>query len=187
MKPKSTTLSERFGFQDGELSTPKHDEIMMWLDGAVEEIFKHSGPTNPEDVKWVREEAWKEAVHRYPSHYKNYGAYIGGSPERTALGIPDEGRRAPWPPPLSEEDPPPTIFEVASKVWEKPITAQNGFMIGFIDMFIEVGKRPITYKAVAPPDKFTWQYGNRSGSWDRTEHLIEVGSGSVWFSGGLTR
>jgi hypothetical protein len=31
MKTKATTLSERFGFQDKELVTPKHDDIFCWL------------------------------------------------------------------------------------------------------------------------------------------------------------
>jgi|688.fasta_scaffold86665_4 hypothetical protein len=33
---KVQTMQERFGFQDKELSTPRHDEIMLWLDEWVE-------------------------------------------------------------------------------------------------------------------------------------------------------
>ena len=32
MKPKAQTMAQRFGFMDPELTTPQHDEIMMWLD-----------------------------------------------------------------------------------------------------------------------------------------------------------
>jgi hypothetical protein len=31
MKPKSTTLIEKFGFKDTDLTSPKHDEIIIWL------------------------------------------------------------------------------------------------------------------------------------------------------------
>jgi hypothetical protein len=31
MKTKATTLAERFGFQDKDLATPKHDELFCWL------------------------------------------------------------------------------------------------------------------------------------------------------------
>lgn len=31
MKPKATTIQERMGFRDPELSTPEHDAIILWL------------------------------------------------------------------------------------------------------------------------------------------------------------
>jgi len=49
-KTRATTLAARFGFQDHELTTPKHDELMVWLDGAmggiVRELF--DGPAATE-------------------------------------------------------------------------------------------------------------------------------------------
>jgi hypothetical protein len=49
MKPKNTTLLEKFGFKDVDLTTPKHDEIMIELlnppvliDIIIEKCFKDS-------------------------------------------------------------------------------------------------------------------------------------------------
>lgn len=36
--PKAQTIQSRFGFKDADLTTPKHDEIMFWLDQHVELI-----------------------------------------------------------------------------------------------------------------------------------------------------
>jgi hypothetical protein len=36
---KATTIQQRFGFSDGDLKTPMHDEIMLWLDSKVGEIY----------------------------------------------------------------------------------------------------------------------------------------------------
>lgn len=38
MKPKAKTLQERFGFHDEELRTPKHDEMMLWLDANIDSV-----------------------------------------------------------------------------------------------------------------------------------------------------
>ena len=35
---KAKTLQERFGFKDPELSTPRHDQIMLWLDEQAEDV-----------------------------------------------------------------------------------------------------------------------------------------------------
>lgn len=37
--PDSNTLQSKFGFQDEDLKTPKHDEIMLWLDNHLENII----------------------------------------------------------------------------------------------------------------------------------------------------
>ena len=36
--PKAQTIQIRFGFKDADITTPKHDEIMFWLDQHVELI-----------------------------------------------------------------------------------------------------------------------------------------------------
>lgn len=40
MEPKAKTIAARFGFQDPELSTPRHDEIMMWLDENLSDVMR---------------------------------------------------------------------------------------------------------------------------------------------------
>jgi hypothetical protein len=37
---KATTLQQRFGFSDPELKTPKHDELMIWLDENCQEVYR---------------------------------------------------------------------------------------------------------------------------------------------------
>lgn len=46
---KATTLAQRFGFADPELTTPKHDELMCLLDVGSESYFKKfvSAPKRP--------------------------------------------------------------------------------------------------------------------------------------------
>lgn len=39
MEPKAKTLQERFGFSDPDLKTPKHDAIMLWLDGEIRNVL----------------------------------------------------------------------------------------------------------------------------------------------------
>ena len=40
MKPKSTTMAQRFGFADPDLTTPAHDALLMWLDEEIEAIAR---------------------------------------------------------------------------------------------------------------------------------------------------
>lgn len=47
MKPKASTLQERMGFRDDELSTPKHDEIMLWLDENAERLAPWMASQHP--------------------------------------------------------------------------------------------------------------------------------------------
>ena len=44
--PKTQTLQQRFGFQDKDLTTPKHDEIMQWLDSDLLNVLKSIGIIN---------------------------------------------------------------------------------------------------------------------------------------------
>jgi len=39
--PKAQTLQQRFGFADKDLTTPKHDEIMLWLDQNIVTVIGH--------------------------------------------------------------------------------------------------------------------------------------------------
>jgi hypothetical protein len=42
-KPRAQTLQQRFGFQDHDLKTPLHDEIMIWLDKNAPSILEELG------------------------------------------------------------------------------------------------------------------------------------------------
>ena len=41
--PKTQTLQQRFGFQDKDLTMPKHDEIMLWLDADLLNVLRVIG------------------------------------------------------------------------------------------------------------------------------------------------
>ena len=59
-KPRAQTIQQRFGFADGDLKTPKHDEIMVWLDANLDSIIKSVyrwEPITEGVVKRVRAEA----------------------------------------------------------------------------------------------------------------------------------
>lgn len=47
---KATTIQQRFGFQDQDLKTPGHDQIMLWLDSTVEQ----------ELITRIGEQTWTE-------------------------------------------------------------------------------------------------------------------------------
>jgi hypothetical protein len=37
---KPETLQQRFGFMDDDRKTPKHDEIMLWLDQNLQSVLE---------------------------------------------------------------------------------------------------------------------------------------------------
>lgn len=37
-KPRASTIQQRFGFLDGDLKKPEHDEMMFWLDENLEHV-----------------------------------------------------------------------------------------------------------------------------------------------------
>lgn len=51
------TLQQKFGFQDDDLKSPKHDDIMVWLDTNIERIFKERF------IKYFIAE-WNESVEK---------------------------------------------------------------------------------------------------------------------------
>lgn len=53
---KAQTLSQRFGFQDTDLKTKEHDEIMLWLDKSIDEVLPKLYPgLEPMDISKVWE------------------------------------------------------------------------------------------------------------------------------------
>src|SRR5690349_21525027 len=83
MQPKAKTLQERMGFRDDELSTPKHDEIMLWLDENVRSLFpdKSGDPWEPELMDEIREIIQKEADKKYIEENSKSGD-VGDLPAR---------------------------------------------------------------------------------------------------------
>lgn len=54
-EPKATTIQQRFGFNDKDLTTPEHDKIMLWLDENIEEVMRKIFKISPVEkikTKW---------------------------------------------------------------------------------------------------------------------------------------
>jgi hypothetical protein len=113
MQPRAKTLQERFGFQDKELSTPRHDELMMWLDENIEACLRSlldqteltESDIRPQYSKGVK---WEE---------ENLTKYRKGQP---LPPVPDCEHQL--------------RFQIKKKVWEQPLSSGN-FIVGFVDMF----------------------------------------------------
>jgi hypothetical protein len=151
VKPKAGTLSEKFGFQDHELSTAKHDEIMLWLDANAERLFGKS-EWEPERVAAIRKMA-SAAIRE-----NRFG--------KSGIGPPVEA--------LASE--PPRVIAKVERKWEKPIVAANGFMIGFIDMEITVYIPRLSWSCVCGgiiPEECSWTIGDFPVS-PQERHMVEV-------------
>lgn len=74
MQPKARTLQERMGFRDDELSTPRHDEIMMWLDENVLKTLSLEGP-------------WKYKSGEVDSLRERCGIPIPGDPPEREINV----------------------------------------------------------------------------------------------------
>lgn len=115
MESKAKTLQERFGFSDPDLKTPKHDAIMLWLDGEMENIL----------AERCHGSVWKFIA-------SVDGSWFGRS-DREVFGEADA---------LMEQLGPQAMRDLAisgspslsvKKTWECPILNKN-YTIGFADM-----------------------------------------------------
>ncbi len=106
MKPKAQTMAQKFGFMDSDLTTPKHDAIMLWLDGELERI------------------AATKTFHNHPTYVWKWDdletARRAGLPQ-----LLQDGKLI---------VPPETPIQILRrKVWEVPILDRT-YTIGFADM-----------------------------------------------------
>jgi hypothetical protein len=108
-KPKAKTLIEKHGFSDPELITSKHDEIMLWLDLAIDKMLPIWLGYND---KWTE----KEVGNAYAVYKKS--KYYSPSDE---LDFPNK-----------------PSLKIVKKRWEHAITAERGskYVVGFIDMVV---------------------------------------------------
>ena len=62
VKPKAQTLQQRLGFFDEDLKSPKHDELMLWLDNNIETIVneKFNKEYTAENIKVIIERESKK-------------------------------------------------------------------------------------------------------------------------------
>ena len=142
MKPKrDNTLQSRFGFQDHELTTPRHDEIMLWLDAEADRIVAE---IEAEPCLGL----WKDSLDEAKSQWAlSVGERIqelktvvmGTTPEevmrKRELCSKKEAEL------VSLKANPPGICEFpglkVKRTWELPIMS-GSFMVGFVDMVFDV-------------------------------------------------
>lgn len=102
MQPKAKTLQERMGFRDDELTTPKHDEIMLWLDENAERLGVSIASQHGHHKSWAHMARFEyPELEECPSFRNNQ-------------------------------------VKVIRRTWEQPIKAANEFIVGFVDMLIEI-------------------------------------------------
>jgi len=64
-KMRASTLQQKFGFRDADLTTPEHDQIMIWLHNNCKTICDQWCPNWPrETVAWAKE--WGIALPDWP-------------------------------------------------------------------------------------------------------------------------
>jgi hypothetical protein len=54
-KTRATTIQQKFGFRDDDLRTPKHDEIMLWLNGNIKNVIGQVTGKHPK----IMEKIWE--------------------------------------------------------------------------------------------------------------------------------
>jgi hypothetical protein len=145
-EPKARTIQERFGFLDPELKSPKHDEMMLWLDQNAMHVLHSVFPSWSKMVKYVKgrqlEQMIEEATRGLPSYTK------------------EEIMRLPIPP--TPDDWNTLEYWIQEKIWEKPILDRS-FTIGFIDLAITIG---LTYWELRLTEPYNWN--RRSWHWYKT-------------------
>lgn len=110
--PKQRSLMEQLGFSDPELKTPQHDAIVTWLDDNAHRLFDVEGA----DGDWA-----PEHVDRVVGEAARYDL----PDRRTAMRLRSQlPRRGPK--------------ERVRTRWETPVENRRGFVVGYIDLCVEV-------------------------------------------------
>ena len=110
MSNRPQTISQRFGFQDPDLSSPKHDKLIIWLD---------------QEIPTIVDKILKRPPRKYYSaSYSHYSPIPSAKlKEYDMAGI---------------ENYPDNNEEIKiTKTWESPILS-GSYTIGFCDMYVEV-------------------------------------------------
>jgi hypothetical protein len=110
-KEQSKTLEARLGFDDPDLKTSKHDEIMLWLD---ENIRKYPYELLGKSKEWEQKEFSLDH-----NNFNELNRYLTDSifwPEKPELNV-------------------------ISVTWETPIAKKNGgsdYIVGFVDLMLTI-------------------------------------------------
>lgn len=120
MKPKAQTMAQRFGFADPDLTTPKHDAIMMWLDGETTNIANLNNPG------WSIVAQVNYSLSSTPSYTPRTPDDIAEKAQRHAEKI--------KPQILAKLALPENPLPLIKNTWELPIVDRT-YTIGFCDMY----------------------------------------------------
>jgi hypothetical protein len=150
-KARGQTLQQRLGFQDSDLNTPQHDQIMVWLDTNLlfvakqltsfssqwpDELVKQKRDAAYKDVQGKRQSAldsiasWQDSIEKWKDerYYKNQ---LREAEERL-------GKIEAWDGLGSAPVP---IIEVTERIWEAPVVSpgyRSKYIVGFIDLYAEI-------------------------------------------------
>lgn len=117
-KPEAQTLQARMGFTDSDLKTPRHDEIMLWLEANLEAV-----------CKGIFAIPSPYTIHRDEAKVAQQRSEITALVEelRISKGIPFIAWQMPPPPPVAVA---PLLEEV---IFEQPVM-NNKYTVGFVDL-----------------------------------------------------
>ena len=162
-RPRGQTLQQRFGFLDNDLKTSSHDEVMTWLTEHIEQVIIElfwDSDWPVEERQLLEQEAraivdqtaaamvlseW-EAREALARKIGLTAAYAADAVQRAAIerSIPDlmrasqqqaaEHRRRLTKLALPQRP----LFAVDKVVWELPIQTDGKFIVGFVDLYVEV-------------------------------------------------
>lgn len=164
-KARGQTIQQRLGFQDGDLKTPKHDEIMVWLDANLLSLLGHLDNWL---TQWSSEDIQK-ATARAEQAAEKLMEYRKAQADQAQGGLADyQERRSVSPNLYSQFDierkqqevescqeelrkvqdwsglgpvpafPPPKIVV---RRWEQPIISKgykSKYVVGFVDLFVKI-------------------------------------------------
>lgn len=184
-KPRARTLQQRFGFMDDDLKTPKHDEIMLWLDMNIHEILTKTYWGTKWDKNWVNtcqkratlaisntlqlmEKEHAEALDKINelqirAVQSNFSTWERDKLDKAkelvsaypALSI----RLKEW----NGLGNPPTVPEIEIDIaWENPIKDKS-YIIGFVDMSVEIDFPGLTIFGIEYKRIPSFQNGKETG------------------------
>lgn len=155
-KKEPQTLQAKFGFQDSDLKTPKHDEIMMWLDSHIDAVvarllgYAPEWRWNPKYIVETKERVARGIENRriaLRDEITRLQGELDSLPEnqyyrQTRLvnqiqEMRNELQLIPDALPELPEPPCGTLYEITEKTWELPILSGK-YTVGFVDMYTRV-------------------------------------------------
>lgn len=177
-KNRAQTLQQRFGFQDNELVTPAHDELMCELDGQLTNIAQQVWPCgrwagNTADYDALARRSWEMKRVEVTSSVTCYRGQVEDNPgdaygyyqRNLADAVARLERLEAWQ--GLGPAPAPKPARVTVKRWELPIMNKQ-FMVGFVDLYAMVvtdGRLEVTQYDKNTSGYFNWDSGSLPG-WD---------------------